>query len=221
MVRIIRSVPYHCTSEHQVAFLFDHAPKALAIPVALRAPEVILRTTFDHKIDILSFGCYLFEMYTGQPLFSLPPVFHIAATQDDTQTPGDDDKDPTPKDDNERNDDDHLLQMLTNLGPLPRAMFDRWPRRMRYCDANMKIIRTDVGPSEDLTPGPVYVGATLEQRLKDNWPRQKTAKEHEDLIRVLRSALEYDYTKRLSATELLRLDWFNREYDTQAGVAYH
>ena len=183
------------------------------MPVALRPPEVILRTPQDNKIDIWSFGCYLFEIYTGQSLFSLPPVFHIAATQDASQVARHDDNDPTPKDDNERNDHDHLLQMLTNLGPLPRALFNKWPRRLRYRDANMKIIRTNVGPSEDV-PGPVHVGATLEQRLKDSWPGKERSKEREDLIRVLRSALEYDHTARLSATELLRLDWFDFEYDT-------
>ncbi len=34
-----------------------------------RAPEVILKIPYDHKIDIWSIGCILFEIYTGKILF--------------------------------------------------------------------------------------------------------------------------------------------------------
>lgn len=180
--------------------------------MALRAPEVVLWTSFDHKIDIWSFGCYLFEIFTGLPLFALPPFFLIAPGDDDHPDQTKNDHDLTPEDDHERNDDDHLLQMFSNLGLLPRAMFEKWPRRRRYFDANMDIVRTDVGPSR-IPLGPIYIGATLEQRLKDSWPRGRAAGEREGLVRVLRWALEYDPIDRPSATELLTLDWFNRVYD--------
>jgi len=41
--------------------------------VALRAPEVVLGSSFDYRIDIWSFGCYLNEIFTGRPLFDLVP----------------------------------------------------------------------------------------------------------------------------------------------------
>ena len=34
-----------------------------------RAPEVVLKTSYGTAIDMWSFGCILFEMYTGLPLF--------------------------------------------------------------------------------------------------------------------------------------------------------
>lgn len=161
------------------------------IAVALRAPEVVLKSSFDHRIDIWSFACYLFEVFTGQPLFNLSN-FNPGQYDDDDLL--------------QMNDDDHLLQMISTLGPLPPAMFERWPRRMRYFDANLDLIRTDVGKSE-IPLGAIHVGDTLEQRFRKRMPRGMTEKEETHYIYILRSALQYDPTNRPSAAELLNLDW--------------
>jgi serine/threonine protein kinase len=34
-----------------------------------RAPEIILGTPYDEKIDMWSVGCVLAELYLGKPLF--------------------------------------------------------------------------------------------------------------------------------------------------------
>ncbi len=34
-----------------------------------RAPEIILGLNYNTQIDMWSFGCLLFELYTGQPIF--------------------------------------------------------------------------------------------------------------------------------------------------------
>jgi serine/threonine protein kinase len=34
-----------------------------------RSPEIVLMKPYDHKIDIWSLGCLIFEIYTGSPLF--------------------------------------------------------------------------------------------------------------------------------------------------------
>jgi serine/threonine protein kinase len=187
--------------------------------VALRAPEVVLQISFDHQIDIWSFGCYLFEVFTGEPLFTLSN-FNPARIDDDHSQQMNDNNGLVQKDDNnyllkmrndnqllEMNDDDHLLQMISTLGPLPSTMFEKWPRRMRYFDANLNLIRTDVGKSENAL-GAICIGATLEQRVQDNRPTSMTAEESVALVHVLRLALEYDPAKRPSATELLGSDWF-------------
>lgn len=177
------------------------------MPMALRAPEIILQSSFDHRIDIWSFGCYLFEIIAGHPLFNLPPVFRSPKDANDDALP-------MSGADNglQMNDDDHLLQMYSALGPLPLTMFERWPRRMRYFDANMKLIRTDVGKSE-VPLCPCYIGPTLEQNLRDSRKkllRGTAAEERVDakLLHVMRSALRYDPNSRLSASNLLSLDWF-------------
>ncbi|KAF2764113.1 hypothetical protein EJ03DRAFT_254887, partial [Teratosphaeria nubilosa] len=88
------------------AFPFNEPPKRPCIAVALRAPEVVLQSSFDHQIDIWSSACYLFELFTRRPLFSIP--------NDDRPLPMTDDNALL-----EMKDDDHLLQMISTLGPLP------------------------------------------------------------------------------------------------------
>lgn len=34
-----------------------------------RSPEIVLMKPYDHKIDVWSLGCLIFEVYTGSPLF--------------------------------------------------------------------------------------------------------------------------------------------------------
>jgi serine/threonine-protein kinase SRPK3 len=50
--------------------------------VALRAPEVVLRSSFDHRIDIWSFACYLFEVFTDVPLFCLLSFYPLPIVGD-------------------------------------------------------------------------------------------------------------------------------------------
>ncbi|KAG8622769.1 hypothetical protein KVT40_009280 [Elsinoe batatas] len=180
-------------SDFGAAFFFDAPPDKPLMALALRAPEVVLQSRFDHTIDIWSFGCLLFEVFTGQPLFSLLDV-NFERIDNDAFA--------------ETQDDDHLLQMTSTLGPLPPAMFEKWPRRMRYFDADLKLVRTDVGKSQE-PQGPVYVGKTLEQRFRKSRPPSMTAEEADAIVEVLRSALQYDPALRPSATKLLSLGWFS------------
>lgn len=34
-----------------------------------RSPEIVLMKPYDHKIDVWSLGCLIFEIFTGSPLF--------------------------------------------------------------------------------------------------------------------------------------------------------
>jgi serine/threonine protein kinase len=53
------------------AFLENITPISYPITtIFYRAPEVCLKLPCSKKIDIWSFGCLLFEMFTGHPLFS-------------------------------------------------------------------------------------------------------------------------------------------------------
>ena len=84
-------------------------------PTGLRAPELIFRTTTEKDTakgiakdtvadgrtpHVWSVGCLVFELVTGQPLFCVP----WSDGQDET-------------------DDDQLLQLSSNLGPLPDSLF--------------------------------------------------------------------------------------------------
>ena len=199
--------------------MFSTPPKRPTIAAALRAPEVVLQSSFDYRVDIWSFACILFEIVTGQPLFSLASFNpgridddHLHHMDDNTGHVQGDDNDHILEmsDDDQMNDDDHILQMISTLGPLPPAIFEKWPRRMRYFDANLNLIRTDVEKSDNPL-GPIHLGDTLEQRFQDSRPAVMTAEEGADLVFILRSALQYDPTNRPTATELLSHHWFQGE----------
>lgn len=140
---------------------------------------------------------------------------HSHGTSNDNYLPQEGDSDSLPGADHnnqalQENNDDHLLQMIHALGPLPPAMFKRWPRRKRYFNEDGKQIRSDVGVSE--TPGDILVGPTLEERFQKRKRKNMTYNESAGLLKGIRSALEYDPQDRLSAAELLALPWFNQEY---------
>jgi serine/threonine-protein kinase SRPK3 len=88
------------------AFTFDNPPTAdkCVTPAALRAPEIVLGSDINHKIDMCSFGCLLYEFLTGNM------SFHVSNLTDLPQ---------------EENDDGHLLQMIDMLGQPPSEMFTK------------------------------------------------------------------------------------------------
>ncbi|PWY63810.1 kinase-like protein [Aspergillus eucalypticola CBS 122712] len=45
------------------------APETLHTPLVVRAPEVIFKDRLDHRVDLWSLGCMLFELFVGQPPF--------------------------------------------------------------------------------------------------------------------------------------------------------
>ncbi|KAK7397649.1 hypothetical protein QQX98_012985 [Neonectria punicea] len=53
------------------AFFNNNAPNTLHTPLPIRAPEVIFGDVLDHRVDLWSAGCLLFELVTGQPPFDI------------------------------------------------------------------------------------------------------------------------------------------------------
>ncbi|KKZ61962.1 hypothetical protein EMCG_03555 [[Emmonsia] crescens] len=51
------------------AFMQNHKPSTLHTPLVFRAPEVIFQDSFDHRVDIWSMGCTIFELVVGYPPF--------------------------------------------------------------------------------------------------------------------------------------------------------
>ncbi|EXK28522.1 hypothetical protein FOMG_14993 [Fusarium oxysporum f. sp. melonis 26406] len=97
-------------------------------PVALRAPETILGERLGKGIDIWAFGCLIFEMIFGRPLF-------VAI-----QSLGGEDYDET-------SNDEHLIQLWEVTGPLPKPLPGSWRRADQYLDASGN--RLEVKPQED------------------------------------------------------------------------
>ncbi|KAI0399288.1 putative serine protein kinase [Xylaria palmicola] len=63
------------------AYFAEKPPAKLIIPAGLRTPEYVLTGAINHTIDIWSFGCLVFELLTGDPLFCTP--WYPSRTQQD------------------------------------------------------------------------------------------------------------------------------------------
>ena len=105
------------------AFSERHPPAKAVSPVALRAPEAILRDArvpLGKGIDVWAFGCLVFELLTGSTLF-----VRLEGLDGDEMA-------------DEMTNDEHLIQFSEVLGPLPRDFAVRWRRRDRYYDEDGK-----------------------------------------------------------------------------------
>ncbi|KAG6041134.1 hypothetical protein E4U17_001807 [Claviceps sp. LM77 group G4] len=51
------------------AFFSDDAPSVLETPLVLRAPEIVFGDRLDHRVDLWSAGCLIFELVSGNRLF--------------------------------------------------------------------------------------------------------------------------------------------------------
>ncbi|KAK3687896.1 putative serine protein kinase [Podospora appendiculata] len=80
---------------------FTDPPAKPVTPCGLRAPELVLTGALYKTLDIWSFGCLIFELVTGQPLFCI-------SGSDDFE------------------DDDYLLDLTAQLGALPDELFQHW-----------------------------------------------------------------------------------------------
>lgn len=115
------------------AFFESSPPDKVVTPVALRAPEVILRGNGDggphigKGIDTWAFGCLVFELLTGRPLF-------VRLEGLDGDAEGD-----------EQTNDEHLIQLSEVLGPLPAALAGRWRRRESYFGPDGERLRIREG----------------------------------------------------------------------------
>jgi len=181
---------FHSISETNIAtaFTFDNPPTAdkCVTPAALRAPEIVLRNNIDHKVDIWSFGCLLYELLTGNVLFQVSGLTDIPQ---------------------EENDDDHLLQMIDTLGQPPPEIFARWSRHAKYFDKNLKLIRSDVSLS-DFTGGDPFRGPSLEEAFEESRPEGMDAEECAHVLGLLRKTLQYQPDLRPSTAGLLDDEWF-------------
>lgn len=110
--------------------------------------EIVLKNDIDHKIDIWSFGCLLYEFLAGNVLFQVSGLTNMPQ---------------------EENDDDHLLQIIEKLGQPPTEIFAKWPRRARYFDQDLELIRFDVS-SSDVAEGEPFRGPSLKEAFEESRP---------------------------------------------------
>ncbi|KAL8860885.1 MAG: hypothetical protein Q9178_002640 [Gyalolechia marmorata] len=173
-------------SDLGAAFMSDNVSKDPITPVGLRSPELIVKAPFDHSIDIWSFGCLVYELFTGRPLFV---VMNMGGQELDDCN------------------DDHLLQMTDVLGPLPEHLFSRWSRSSKYFNDNGELFNSMI----DGPPKIILFGSLEDQFRK--YKSNEIAEEEEGLVLdLLRCVLRYEPKERPSAEDILKHAWFRSEF---------
>ncbi|KAF5681390.1 CMGC SRPK kinase [Fusarium denticulatum] len=193
------------------AFLEDsplQAAEAIT-PVALRAPETILNERLGKGIDIWAFGCLIFDMIVGRPLF-------VAIQSLEGE------------DYDETSNDEHLIQLWEVVGPLPKPLLQRWRRADQYFDASGN--RLEVRPHEDdyvsgdedvesgdgtdeESNGPplAYLDhfLSLEDQFMAEKPGDIDEAETREILELLRWIFQYDPNHRPSAGDLIDHPWLH------------
>ncbi|KAL8903828.1 MAG: hypothetical protein Q9171_007266 [Xanthocarpia ochracea] len=161
----------------------DNVSKDPITPVGLRSPELTLKAPFDHSIDIWSFGCLVFELLTGRPLFAVG------------------------RQNMDNCDDDHLLQMIDVLGPLPKHLFSRWSRSSKYFSDNGELINSMIdGPPR------IHRFEPLENLFRQNKSNEIAEEEEGLVLDLLRYVLRYEPKERPSAEDILKHTWFKSDF---------
>ncbi|KAF4498623.1 dis1-suppressing kinase dsk1 [Fusarium agapanthi] len=166
------------------AYFLNDPPKKPITPLGLRAPELVLMGEVDKSLDIWSFGCLVFELVTGQPLFCIPA--HHDRTEED---------------------DNHILELQAKLGPLPDELYSRWETSSRYYTIDRKLYNCQlggVGEGEE----PLMLEQTSMEETFDLTTPDLTDEEAEKFKRLIRRILQYDPSKRPIIKDILRDPWF-------------
>ncbi|KAF5596713.1 CMGC SRPK kinase [Fusarium pseudocircinatum] len=176
-------------------------------PVALRAPEIILGGRVGKGIDIWAFGCMIFEMVIGRPLFV---AIQALEGQDYDET----------------SNDEHLIQLWEVIGPLPKPMREEWRRAGQYFDPSGNRLEVKphednyVGGDEDVESGDgtdkesddpplAYLDhfPSLEDQFMAEKPGGIDEAEARGILELLRWIFQYDPTHRPSTSDLVNHPW--------------
>ncbi|KAJ5356043.1 hypothetical protein N7517_010652 [Penicillium concentricum] len=163
------------------AYFFTDPPKKPVTPLGLRAPELILTGAVNNTLDVWSFGCVLFELIIGQPLFCVPW--------------------------SKREDDDHLLSLTAQLGALPDELFKHWASSSLYFTPERKLYNCQLGgvpPEEE----PLILE---QMSMEESFDRADPDIDEEEAYKVkalIRWILQYDPARRPSPAEILADSWF-------------
>ncbi|KAK5655244.1 hypothetical protein OQA88_5811 [Cercophora sp. LCS_1] len=166
------------------AYLFSNPPSKPLTPLGLRAPELVLNGTVNKTLDVWSFGCLVFELITGQPLFCVP---------------GD-----------EFEDDDHLLMLTARLGPLPDELFQQWKTSSLYFTPERQLYNCELGGVPE-GQEPLMIEQTSMERLFDKAGPDVDEEEASRVKALIRRILQYDPAKRPSTAEILCDPWFSED----------
>ncbi|KAF5671417.1 serine kinase [Fusarium heterosporum] len=169
------------------AYFFDDPPKNPLTPAGLRAPELVLSGEVNRSLDVWSFGCLVFELVTGQPLFCVPWY------DSDTDR-----------------DDDHILAFHSRLGALPDDLYNQWATSSQYFTPDKELYNCHLGGVPD-GGEPLMVEQTTLEEAFDQAKPDLSEEEANEVKKLIRWILQYDPSKRPSAAEILQHPWFSQD----------
>lgn len=155
------------------------------MPDFLRTSELVLKAPFDKTIDIWSFGYLLYEFIISSCLFNTPPL-------------------PPSPDRQDQIDDGYLLHMIELLGPLPPQLLSKWPRSHKYLYPDREIFNVIIDGLMEV----LLLSESIETMFGLDKQSELGDEEGYVILNLLRSILNYDPAKRLSAVEILDHPWF-------------
>ncbi len=142
---------------------------------------MILAGAVDKTLDVWSFGCLVFELITGQPLFCVPG--------------------------SEFEDDDHLLSLTAELGELPDELFKHWKTSSLYFTPERKLYNCQHGGVAE-GGEPLMLEQTSMEELFDQAGPDIDEDDARSVKALIRRILQYDPAKRPSPAEILSDSWF-------------
>ena len=154
------------------------------MPSGLRPPELVLTGAVNNTLDVWSFGCLVFELMTGLPLFCVPWYpFEWQQTEN------------------------HLLSITECLGALPDELYKRWEGSSFYFTPERKLFNCRLGGVVEGKGPLMRKQKSMEEVFDEADP--DISKEEARLVKALiRRILQYNPAKRPSAAEILRDPWF-------------
>ncbi|TQV91843.1 serine protein kinase [Cordyceps javanica] len=166
------------------AYFIAKPPAKPVTPRGLRTPELLLRGEVNKSSDIWSFGCLVFELMTGRPLFCVPGYPH-----------------------SEWEDDDHILALTSQLGPLPDELFKFWDRSSQYFTSERKLFNCYLGGPRN-GKDPLMLPQKSMEKLFDAAQPELDEEEGREIKKLIRWTLQYDPAKRPTPSEILDDPWF-------------
>ncbi|KAI1272000.1 serine protein kinase [Xylaria sp. FL0933] len=168
------------------AYFFTDPPTKPVTPAGLRAPEFVLTGTINNTFDVWSFGCLLFELVTGTPLFCTSG-YGSKVDQDD----------------------EYLFWLTIRLGPLPDELYKHWKRSSFYFTPQRELFNCLLGGvKEGEEPLMLKSLPSLEEDFDAKTHPDMDKDEASQIKSLIRRILQYDPAKRPSAAELLQDPWF-------------
>lgn len=167
------------------AYFISDPPATVVTPKVYRTPEcVLLEGQVNSTLNVWAFGCLIYELLIGFPLFQ------VYSSRD-----------------KDIGNDHHLLLFSDILGPLPQHLYSFWTRSSGYYTSERVLFNTFL---EEVPEGTDLL-STRSKPLEELFDEQRpdmSDNEAKQIYALLRRILQYDPAKRPTPAELLKDPWF-------------